>query len=704
MPDERAAVRLEAHDGIAFVVIDNPPVNALSQEVRQGLLDAARAIKLDRSVRAAVILCAGRTFIAGADIREFGAPSADPQLPDVIDALESLDVPVIAAIHGSALGGGFELALGCHYRIAGPGAKVGFPEVTLGLIPGCYRLPRLVGVEAALELIIGGAPIGVATAHGLGAIDAIVQGDLRKAAADYALELLRTGRGARRTSLMDDKIKWVDPALFASRRAGVHKRQRGQIAPLRALDAVEAGVTLPVQAAAKEFQRIFLELSDSRQALALRHVFFAEREVARAPGLEAAPQPVKSAAVIGAGAMGAGIATCFATAGILVTLVDISPENVARGLAAIRQNFESALAKGKMSLEEAALARASVAGATDYSAIKDADLVVEAVFEDLTLKKKVFADLDRACKPESILATNTSYLDIDAIAAATQRPEKVLGLHFFNPAHVMKLLEIVRAGATSGATLATGVEIARRLHKTGVVAGVGFGFIGNRMLNAYRTEALTLALEGASIAQIDKAMVGFGMPMGPFALMDLTGLEVNVKMRAQADPALIDARAFEVVDRLYEMGRVGQKSGAGFYRYEGEGRAEAVDPDVDVMIAAAAANHSVVRRAVIADEEIIDRCLLTLVNEGVRILEEGIAMRSGDIDVTYIAGYGFPRHIGGPMCWAEQQGLTDVAARMTRYFERARAPRWSPAGLLVAAASAGLTFDQALAASSADSR
>ncbi|MFN0025036.1 MAG: 3-hydroxyacyl-CoA dehydrogenase family protein [Parvularculaceae bacterium] len=431
------------------------------------------------------------------------------------------------------------------------------------------------------------------------------------------------------------------------------------------------------------------QVSAMAKAAALLHVDNAEREALAVPGLEAASGEVTSAAVIGAGAMGAGIATCFATAGISVTLVDISAEAVEHGLAAIRQNCEIAVAKGKMTREACDHALAGVASATDYGAIRNADLVVEAVFEDLALKKRVFAELDRACKPEAILATNTSYLDIDAIAGATRRPYRVLGLHFFNPAHIMKLLEIVRAGATSGATLAAGVDIARRLRKTGVVAGVGFGFIGNRMLNAYRTHALNLALEGAAIAQIDKAMAAFGMPMGPFALMDLTGLEVNVKMRAQADPDLIDARAFEVVDQLYAMGRTGQKSGAGFYRYEGGSRAALLDPDVDAMIAGVAARHGVVRRATIADEDIVDRCLLTLVNEGARILKERIALRSGDIDVTYVAGYGFPRHLGGPMYWAEQQGLGAIAARLQRYSVQA-----TP--LLASAAQEGLSFDQAL--------
>jgi 3-hydroxyacyl-CoA dehydrogenase len=428
-------------------------------------------------------------------------------------------------------------------------------------------------------------------------------------------------------------------------------------------------------------------MNDHKDLTALAHIERAEREAAQVPEIEGVtPSPVNAAAVIGAGAMGAGIATCFAAAGIAVTLVDIAQENVDRGLAAARANLGGAVAKGKMTAEDHSRALKLLSGATDYAELKGADLIIEAVFENLDLKRKVFAGLDRAAKRSAILATNTSYLDIDAIAAATARPEKVLGLHFFNPAHVMKLLEIVRGAATSRETLAAGADIARRLQKTGVVAKNSFGFIGNRMLNAYRTEALNLALEGASIAAIDEAVVAFGMPMGPFALMDLTGLDVNVKMRAEADPSRIDTRAFRIVDRLYEMGRTGKKSGAGFYLYEAGAKAPAFDPAVDAMIAEDSKIKTLYTRAA---AEIADRCILALVIEGARILAEGVAQRSGDIDVTYVAGYGFPRALGGPMCWAERQGLAAVAARIDRYHAETGAARWRPAPLLKAAAKAG---------------
>lgn len=432
---------------------------------------------------------------------------------------------------------------------------------------------------------------------------------------------------------------------------------------------------------------------DAIREAALAHVARAEAEAMRVPGLEAvAAAPIAAAAVIGAGAMGAGIATCLAMAGVAVTLVDLAPESVERGLASVHANLDGAVAKGKMTGPDRDRARGLVSGARDHARLRDADIVIEAVFENLALKQGVFADLDRAAKPSAILATNTSYLDVDAIAAATTRPDKVLGLHFFNPAHVMKLLEIVEGAATSRETLAAGVDVARRLGKTGVVAKVGFGFIGNRMLNAYRTEALNLALEGASIAAIDQAIAAFGMPMGPFALMDLTGLDVNVKMRAEADPARIDARAFRIVDRLYESGRAGQKSGAGFYRYEAGSRTPAFDPGVDSMIAEEAARGGVRRRGDIAASEIADRCILTLVNEGARILEDGVALRPGDIDVTYIAGYGFPRALGGPMYWAERQGLACVAARIKTYHAKTGAERWRPAALLAERAARGTPF------------
>lgn len=439
--------------------------------------------------------------------------------------------------------------------------------------------------------------------------------------------------------------------------------------------------------------------AEGRRAAALAHIARAESAAAEGMGLESVPPlKVAAAAVIGAGAMGAGIATCFATAGAPVTLVDVAAENVDRGLAAARANIDGAAARGKLTADEAAGARARLSGATDYAQIAGSDVIIEAVFEDLALKRTIFSALDRAAKPSAILATNTSYLDIDAIAAATARPDKVLGLHFFNPANIMKLLEIVRGAATSAQTLATGVEIARRLQKTGVVAKVGFGFIGNRMLNAYRTQALNLALEGARVAAIDAAVAAFGMPMGPFALMDLTGLDVNVKMRAEADPARIDARAFRIVDRIYALGRTGRKSGAGFYLYEAGSRTPAPDPVIDAMIAEEARRAGVARRSDLHSEEIADRCILSLVNEGARILEEGVARCSGDIDVVYVNGYGFPRALGGPMYWAEQEGLAAVAARMEAYRAATGDGRSAPAALLASAAAAGKPFDAALAA------
>ncbi|MEO1251823.1 MAG: 3-hydroxyacyl-CoA dehydrogenase NAD-binding domain-containing protein [Pseudomonadota bacterium] len=694
-------VSIEKVGAVAFVVVNNPPVNALSQAVRAGLLNAANALAADDEIKAIVIACAGRTFIAGADIREFGKPAVEPHLPNVIDQIEAMDKPVIAAIHGTALGGGFEVAIGCHYRIAERGAKVGLPEVNLGLIPGaggCHRLPRLIGVEAAIDMIAGGAPVGADEALQMGAVDEIADGDLRVAANAFALRLIEEGATVRRTSEETTRISQVAPDVFERARAKFRKAKRGQMAPLRGIHAVEAGVRLPADEAQSACRDTFLQLRASRQSQALRHVFFAEREALKIPGLERAGEPaeINRAGVVGAGAMGAGIAMCFASAGVPVTLLDTSQENVVRGLSIIEKNYASSVAKKKMSDEKAKASLDLIKGATDYNALEGADIVVEAIYEDLELKKSVFKKLDEVCRPHAILATNTSYLDVNAIADATERRDKVLGLHFFNPAHVMKLLEIVRTERTSEETLNTALLLAKRLRKTSVVAGVCFGFIGNRMLNAYRTEALRLALEGAPIAAVDDAMFEFGMPMGPFALMDLTGLEVNVKMRAQTAPGDVEQATFAVVDRLYEAGRTGQRSGAGFYKYEEGSRAPVSDQTVDQWIAEEAEKQDVERRSDIGAEEIVERCMLTLANEGARILEEGVAIRSGDIDLAYIAGYGFPRHEGGPMFWAEQEGLDVVQDRLNHYHERFNLARWRPSDLIKRAAAAKTSLNDAL--------
>lgn len=688
-------------DGVAFMVIDNPPVNVISQAVRQGIIDQVAAVRADPAIAAVVMMCAGRTFIAGADIQEFGKPPAPPHLPDVIDQLEALDVPLVAAIHGAALGGGFEIALGCHYRLAVSGAKVGMPEVNVGVIPGaggCYRLPRLVGVDAALSMITGGAPISAEKARELGAIDEVVEGDLSQAAKAFALSVVREGRGVRRASGLSDMIAEIDPACFDVWRKALSRTRRKQMAPARAVDAVEAGVREPIEKAKIICRQIFLEVRESREARALRHIFFAERAASATSQLGSVPSPeVKTVAVVGAGAMGAGIAMCFANAGIPVTLLDTSQENVERGLASIRRNYGLSVSKRKMSERAVAECMGLIRGGVEYSDIGDVDLAIEAVFEDLEIKKQVFRQLDAVCRDNAILATNTSYLNINEIAGATNRPENVIGMHFFNPAHIMKLLEIIRCENTSDEVLRSCLEVSRRLRKTGVVSGVCFGFIGNRMLNAYRTEALNIALEGASVYAIDAALHDFGMPMGPFALMDLTGLEVNVRMRAHAGPADIDARAFRIVDRLYAMGRFGQNSGAGFYKYENGEGSPVYDPSVDAWIAEEAARSGIKRRSEISPAEIAERCIHILINQGAHILDEAIAQRAGDIDVAYVAGYGFPRHLGGPMFWAAQEGLPAVLNRIEAHANQSGRVLWRPSALLVRAVEKGVTLDDARA-------
>lgn len=692
-------VTLEKDGAIAVITVDSPPVNAISQAIRAGLMDAMEQVDADPDIKAAIVRCAGRTFMAGADIREFGKPEFNlPELPDTIMRIEATTKPLVAAIHGQALGGGFEIAMACHYRVATADARFGMPEVNLGLIPGaggCAQLPRLIGVPAALDMILSAKPVKADKALKLGAIDRIAEGDLFDAAFAFARELAETDAPVRRLSETDVDAGALEDGYFDTQRQSVAKKQRGFPAPLKAIEALEAAATQSFKEAAAVARQSFLDLRDSAQSAALRHVFFAEREVARIPGLpkDAPLRPLASVGIIGAGAMGGGIAMNYANIGLSVVIIDMSAEGLEKGIARIRSNYEATAKKGRMSTEDVETRMALISGSTDYAALADVDLVIEAVFENMDVKKKVFAGLDAACKPGAILASNTSYLDINEIAAATKRPADVIGLHFFNPANVMKLLEIIRTKDTADDVLATCVDMAKKISKTGVISGVGFGFIGNRMLNAYRTEALNLAMQGAAITDVDRVLYDFGLPMGPFALMDLTGLDINVKMRAEADPALIDGPAFVVVDRLHDLGRLGQKTSAGFYTYAEGSRKPVHDPMVDDLFVEEAQKQGIARRTDITDEEIVERCMLALVNEGARILEDGIALRASDIDVTYIAGYGFPRYRGGPMFWAKQQGLASVVDRLRHYEQVTGKAAWTPAPKLVACASAGRDLD-----------
>ena len=669
---------------IGVISVDYPPVNALSQAVRQGLHEAITAAQTDAS-EAIVIVCEGRTFIAGADITEFGKPPVEPFLPDLLNVIEDSKKPVIAAIHGTALGGGFETTLAAHYRCALPGAKIGLPEVKLGLLPGAggtQRTPRLGGVQAALDLMTSGTPIGAAAARELGLIDRIVEGDLRAEAIAWARELVEQGATPRKSS--EQVVPDFDAAIFDTYRATLAKRARGQIAPQNIVACVEAATKHPFKEGLAVERRLFMECMQSPQSAALRHLFFAERQAAKINDLpkDTPQRSIDSVGIIGGGTMGGGIAMSFANAGIPVTLIEINDDALARGLSIVEKNYAASVKRGKLSEDKATKCRALISGSTDYGSLAKLDLVIEAVFEDPELKKRIFARLDDACKPGAILATNTSYQDVDAIAAATQRPQDVIGLHFFSPANIMKLLEVVRADKTADDVLATCMALAKRIKKVPVMSGVCYGFIGNRMLQPYFREAQLCLVEGATPEQVDNAMEAWGMAMGPIRVADLAGIDVGYKARqALPESERGDPRASRVADVLAEMGRLGQKTGAGFYQYDAQTRKHVSDPVVQEIIEREAAALGVERRD-IPDDEIVDRLIYALVNEGMRIVEEGIAQRPSDIDVVYIYGYGFPAWRGGPMHYADTVGLEKVHARVTEFCERFGAEAWAPAPLL----------------------
>jgi len=677
---------------IAVLTLGNPPVNALSSALRSAISASLARANADAAVRAIVIVGGGGTFIAGADIAEFGTPAATaaPVLPDLALELEASAKPVVAGIAGVALGGGLEVAMGCSARVAVALAKVGLPEVALGLLPGAggtQRLPRLTGPEAAIDLITSGKHIGAAEARRLGIIDAVVEDALTGALA-FARVALVDGRTFTPVLARMDKVSGVDPALFAAARATAAKKARGRIAPLKIIDCVEAAFTLsPEDGLAFERAR-FAELLASDQRKALVYYFFAEREARKVPGLakDIQPMPVRKVAVIGSGTMGGGIAMVFANAGLPVTLVDIDAQALAKGRATIERNYGVSVQRGSMAQAKAEAAVARIGGATDYAALADVDLVVEAVFENMELKKRVFADLDRATPPHAILATNTSSLDIDAIASATQRPDKVVGTHFFSPANVMKLLENVRGAKSSPETLATVMALGRTLGKVVVLAGNTDGFIGNRMLQYYSAEAEYMLEEGATPDQIDRVAEAFGMPMGPFSMGDLAGIDVGVLVRRERAPKLPPGeRVSPISDRLYEAGRLGQKTGKGYYRYEG--RDKHPDPEVMAIVEASAREAGIARRP-FENAEIEARLFMPIVNEGAKELEDGTAMRAGDIDVAWVNGYGFPAHKGGPMWWGMRTGLKAVHAMALRLAER-NGPRWAPSPLLARLAESG---------------
>ena len=689
------SVTLRKCDEIALISINNPPVNAISQEVRAGLLDTITLAIADAAVRAIVIYCEGKTFIAGADVREFNRPPMSPHLGDVIRAIEDSPKPIIAAIHGTALGGGFEVTLGCHFRITTSTAKVGLPEVTLGLLPGAggtQRLPRLIGVRAALDLITSGKSIDAQRALALGAIDEIAGGDLVESAVAFAKRILLEGRAIRRTKALTVK---PEPSIsFDDISAEMAKRYRGLNAPLECIKAIRGCVELPFEDGLKRERELFLTLKASSQSRALRHAFFGEREVAKIPGLptDTPIREVRLAAVIGAGTMGGGIAMCFANAGIPVTLLDVQPDALARSIAMIRKNYSATVAKGAISPAEMERRISMITTSLDFDRISEADLIIEAVFEDIDVKKTTFEKIDAIAKSGAILATNTSYLDVGRIASFTSRPQDVVGMHFFSPANVMKLLENVRTTRTAPDVLATAMQIGKKLGKVAVLVGGADGFVGNRMLAQRSREVLFLLEEGALPQQVDKVLYDFGFAMGPFAVSDLAGLDIGWRNRkSRAHLRKTGARDCNLLDKVCELGRFGQKTNAGWYRYEAGSRLPIADPVIERMIVDHSKEHGIVRRQ-ISDEEILERCLYSMINEAANILREGVAARAIDVDMVWLHGYGFPRYRGGPLFYADEVGVKNIFDAILKYRDQFGPDFWTPAPLLEEMAATGKPF------------
>ena len=696
------AVTVSTRDGVAVITLRNPPVNGLGAAVRTSLQAAFETAAGDTDISALVITGSGRMFSGGADIREFGQtpPPGTPHLPGLIDAIEALDKPVVAAIHGVALGGGCELALGCHVRLAAPGTRVGLPEVTLGILPGAggtQRMPRLIGVPAALDLIVSGKMVPVATAQALGIIDEVVEGDIVEAAVACARRMVSEGAPIRRASALDDRVTEArgKPEIFDEFKKKMARRARGFEAPYACVECIEAAVRLPFADGLTKERETFLRLVASDQSKAQRHAFFAEREVAKIPDVpkDTPTLPIETVAVIGCGTMGGGIAMNFANAGIPVKVFEVSQEAIDKGLGIIRKNYAATVSKGRLPQEKMDHRLGLISTTLDYADLGEADVVIEAVFEDMGLKKEVFGKLDTACKPEAILASNTSTLDVDEIASATSRPEKVIGTHFFSPANVMKLMENVRGAQSSPETIATIMTLSKTLGKVGVLVGICDGFVGNRMLYAYRRQADFLLEEGALPHQIDKVIYDFGLPMGPYAMGDLAGLDVGWLIRKrQAATRPTHLRYSTVADRICALGRFGQKTGAGWHRYESGNRTPIPDPEIEQLIVSISEQEGITRREV-TDQEILERCMYPLVNEGAKILEEGLAMRPGDIDIVWIYGYGFPRYRGGPMFWADLVGVKTIYDVMSRLHDEHG--EWlEPAPLLKKLAAEGKGFGE----------
>jgi 3-hydroxyacyl-CoA dehydrogenase len=687
-----ALVELRRDGDIAVIVVDNPPVNALKHEVRLGIQDAFAHANEAQEIAAIVLTCAGRTFIAGADITEFDKPPQSPSLVDLNMKIEEINKPVVAAIFGTALGGGLEITLACHFRIAAPATRLGLPEIKLGLIPGAggtQRLPRLIGMPKAMTMILSGDPISAKDALALGLIDEIFEGDPAAAGVVFARRVIAEQRPLTRVRDFEDKLRDLraKPEKFSELAAAYVKRARALHAPRAALEALRWTLDVPIVEALDRERKKFMELRAGDQSKAQRHIFFAEREAAKVSGMskDTKARDIKQVAVIGAGTMGGGIAMSFANAGIPVTLVETTTEALQRGLSVIEKNYKTSAARGALHEDDVPKRMRQLQGTTDIAAVNDADLIIEAVFEEMAIKKDVFGKLDRFARANTVLATNTSYLNVDEIADITKRPEAVVGMHFFSPANVMRLLEIVRGTKTAPDVLATAIATARRIGKVAVVVGVCHGFVGNRMLRARSIEAERLLLEGGLPHEVDGALTEFGFPMGPFAMSDLAGLDVGWRMRKSQG-----LRA-EIADALCEQGRYGQKTSKGFYLYETGSRTGLPDPEVEHLIVAASRRLGVARRK-IERKEIIERLIFPMINEGARILEEGIAQRPGDIDVIWVYGYGFPMWRGGPMFYADNTGLPYICDQLAELAKTTGDKRHEPAALLVRLAAEGSTF------------
>ncbi|HSF94018.1 MAG TPA: 3-hydroxyacyl-CoA dehydrogenase NAD-binding domain-containing protein [Thermohalobaculum sp.] len=685
-------VRLEREGNIGVIIVDNPPVNALGIAVRKGLMRAIEEVADDESIEAVALICEGRTFFAGADISEFGKPPVPPMLRDVHEALEDCPVPVVAGIHGTALGGGLETALACHYRIAEPSAQLGLPEVKLGILPGAggtQRLPRVVGVEKAIDMICNGEPIGAREARTMGVVDELVdEGTIREGTIAFAARMAAEDRPLIKVSERDRLIAEATrrPELFHHARLEYARRKRGFLAPQHCISAIQAATEMDFEGGMRRERELFAELLHSDQSKAQRYFFFAERQANKVPDIprDTATRKVAKAAVIGAGTMGRGIAMSFANAGIPVTLIDAKKDVLDHSISEIGRSYDSSASRGRISAAEAETRTGLIKASIEFADISDADLVIEAVFENMKLKKDIFGRLDTMAKPGAILATNTSTLDVDAIAAATTRAASVIGLHFFSPANVMKLLEVVRGAKTGKDVVATAMGLAKRIGKVPVLSGVCDGFIGNRMLHAYFDQAFALLYEGCQPQHVDKAIYDFGFAMGPFAMSDLAGLDVSWRIRKEK------GQSQPIADRLCELGRFGQKTGAGYYNYGPDGRTPYPDAEVAAIVEEEGLKRHGTRRRIGADE-IVERCMLALVNEGAKILEEGIALRASDIDVVYVYGYSFPVYRGGPMFWADQMGLETVLEKV-RAYHAAGHEVFAPAPLIERLAAEGRSF------------